>query len=87
VKKVIENVVKLLKENENLRNDDRLLIFEYWKSFDNTKMNVPDYPITNPATIIRVRQKLQSEGYFLPTIPEVTAKRYKQEIKVRVWLT
>ena len=76
----------LLKQNEALRNDDRPLIFEYWRRFDKTKLTLPTHPITTPATIIRIRQELQSEGYFLPTDPQVTAKRHKQKVKVREWL-
>jgi RNA binding exosome subunit len=86
VKKIFENVAELLKQNENLRNDDRPLIFEYWRRFDKTKLTLPAHPITNPATVIRVRAELQSEGYFLPTDPEVTTKRHKQKVKFREWL-
>jgi hypothetical protein len=87
MKQIIENVAQLLKENENFRNDDRPLIFEYWRRFDHAKHLPPlAYPLTNPATIIRIRQKLQSEGYFLPTDPDVTYRRHKQKVKIKVWL-
>jgi len=86
VKVIVENVVELLKQNESLRNDDRLLIFEYWSRFDKTKLTLPPRPITTPATIIRIRQELQSKGYFLPTDPQVASKRHKQKVKFRKWL-
>jgi len=100
MEQIIENIAELLKRDVKFRNDDRLLIFEYWRRFDRKNLHVkaihalddfvehitPDRSVTSPASIIRVRQKLQSDGYFLPTDPEVTAKRYKQKIKVRHWL-
>jgi hypothetical protein len=100
MKIIVENVAHLLYVKESLRNDDRLLIFEYWRTFDRTHIPLkalralddfveritPDRTVTSPATIIRVRQKLQSDGYFLPTNPEIIRKRDKQEIKLRIWL-
>jgi len=81
--KVSRNVVELLKQNPELRNDDRLLCFEYWRSIDKADIALPAQPITSPATIIRMRQKLQNKGKFLPTDPEVAARRQKQEAKIR----
>ena len=83
---VIEkNVAKLLQENPAFRNDDRLLIFGYWNKVERIKIKMPSIPFTSPETIRRVRQKLQSEGYFLPTDPNVLKRRRKQETKIRSW--
>jgi hypothetical protein len=97
MEQITENIALLLKENEKYRNDDRLLIMEYWRRFDRTNLAlkaikalddfvVRNPMVTNPATIIRMRQQLQSDGFFLPTDPEVTVKRHKQKVKVREWL-
>lgn len=83
---VRKNVVKLLKKYPHLRNDDVALVFAYWQMVDKIKFKKSDYPITSPSTIIRDRQALQSDGYFLPTNPEVLKKRHKQKVKMRVWL-
>lgn len=80
--KILENVVKLLKKDKKFRNDDVDLVFAYWKLVDHVKFSKPDYPITSPATIIRHRAKLQSEGHFLPTNPEVIIKRRKQRYQI-----
>ena len=55
-------IAELLGEHEHLRNYDIDLILVYWRTFDNFDVTPPDKPITGPATIIRVRQKLQAEG-------------------------
>jgi len=100
MEQIIENIAELLYRDKRFRNDDRLLIFEYWRRFDRKNLHIkaikalddfvehitPDRSVTSPATIIRMRQKLQSDGYFLPTDPAVTAKRFKQKVKVRRWI-
>lgn len=84
---VIENnVALLLKENPELRNDDRMLIFSYWNKFDNADIEIPNYPVTSPSTIRRMRQKLQSKGLFLPTNPDILKKRRKHKKKIEKWL-
>ena len=83
---VRKNVVKLLKKYPHLRNDDVALVFAYWQLVDKLKLKKPDHPITTPLTIVRDRQALQSDGYFLPTDPEVLKQRRKQKVKMRVWL-
>lgn len=82
IKKVKENVALLLKENPELRNDDRLLIFAYWNTFDDAKLKMPEHPITSCESIRRIRAKWQSEGFFLPTNPDVIKKRRKQRYKI-----
>lgn len=86
MKKILENVVKLLEKHPNLRNDDTDLVIMYWKSFDKVNLQKPDYPITSPRTITRIRQKLQSKGYFLPTDQKVIEERRKQKVRIRTWL-
>ncbi len=83
----------LLAKEMRVRNDDRWLLFQYWKSEgipitiqdDMVVFSVPldqFYLITNPETVRRVRQEIQNvDGEFLPTDVEVMVKRrIKQDI-------
>jgi hypothetical protein len=83
IKKQVED---LLDENETLRNDDLALIFEYWNRFDNIGIKNPPKVATSPATIIRVRAKIQTEGKYPPTDPIVRERRRKRQHKVRTWI-
>jgi len=83
---VLIDVAKLLQNDERLRNDDLALIFKYWKLVDGADVTQPEQLLTSPLTIIRVRQKLQSDGYLLPTDPIVIKVRRKREVKVKKWL-
>ena len=84
VKKHVED---LLEHYEETRNDDRYLLILYWKQVD--KLPLPFVPwdviqgLTSPETIRRMRQKIQAEGRFKPTDPEVEAKRQDRSREMR----
>lgn len=73
----------LLKEFPECRNDDRLLIFTYWNRYDNANLKMPDFPITSPETIRRIRQKIQRRGDYRETDVEVKRKRDIQRRRFR----
>jgi hypothetical protein len=79
MKKVKKRVAKLLEKYPHLRNDDQALIRYYWRIFEGYEIPIPSKPKTGAASIIRARQKLQEEGCYLPTNPEVIEQRRKQE--------
>lgn len=84
---VRENVDKILEEFEEARNDDRYLLILYWKKID--RLPLPWIPwdviqgLTSPETIRRMRQKIQEDGRFRPTDPEVDAKRRDRSREMR----
>jgi hypothetical protein len=66
------------------RNNDKLLMLLFWEIFD--KINIPKefrqaflYRATPPETIRRARQKIQSEGDYLPSPEVLEARRRKQQ--------
>lgn len=79
-KKVKENLLTLLEEVPETRNNDRLLMLKYWERFDGVNLTGPfqdqfTNAITNPESIRRGRQSIQSTGLFLPTDEEVLKNR------------
>jgi len=74
-----EKVAWLLQRYPKLRNNDKLLVFYYWKyvnvvNFNLLNDNMID-SLTSSETIRRVRQKIQNEyRMFLPT-DEIVIKR------------
>lgn len=82
--KIMENVEKLLKDYPELRNDDKELIWKYWRCCDiivdgggySITRGRFIYSATNPAQIIRCRAKIQNiEGKYLPIDWKVAEKR------------
>jgi hypothetical protein len=66
------------------RNNDKLLMLLYWELAD--KISIPKefrqaflYRATPPETIRRARQKIQSEGSYLPRQEVLEARRRKQQ--------
>jgi len=82
-------IIKVFKDHEQARNSDHYLIYKLWKRLR------PDMKITweewkqmpNFATIIRVRRKIQEDGLWLPTNPEVIKQRKIKAEQVRAWAT
>jgi hypothetical protein len=79
-KKVKENLLTLLEEHPDTRNDDRLLMLKYWERFDGVDLTGSFQDqftsgITNPESIRRGRQSIQNAGLFLPTDEEVLKRR------------
>lgn len=78
---IVRNLVlKALESNEKTRNSDKRLIESVW-GMQGFYINIPDY-VCSPETIRRVRQQIQHEGKYLPTIPEIARKR---KIKEQTW--
>lgn len=88
-----KNVLRLLKEHPATRNDDKILVFQYWREIDQVKDNsgkvisfLPYSEImraTTIETIIRVRRLIQAEGRYLPTDPKIREKRMKRSKQIR----
>lgn len=82
-----DRVEYLLRTFPIARNNDKYLIFLYWKHFDNKDFKVTLQELeglTNPETIRRTRQKSQAEGRF-PALKSVTVNRLIKEKEVRRW--
>lgn len=95
--KLKDNVDYILNQHEQCRNDDGVLLSTYYMKFNNqqvflalnTKEGVSKMlhnlftTVDNPANIIRIRQKLQQMGKYMPTDLEVVKQRKINEEK---WL-
>jgi hypothetical protein len=88
-------VANLLEEYPFLRNSDKLLVLAYW-FFKNgiTEIDLSSFEncvyysdkITSPHTIIRLRQRLNSEGKFLATDTKVLqARNRKHKIMTEIF--
>lgn len=78
--KVKENLITILEEFPETRNNDKLLMLRYWELCDDVDMTENFEKTflasaTSPESIRRARQLLQSKGLFLPTDEEVIRKR------------
>ena len=82
---VKERVAGLLRDDENLRNDDLALTFAYWRKHDSYNPDLPCTLLTSPETIHRARQKLNEEGLYIATDPKVRKRRRRREDKIREW--
>jgi len=88
-----ENVLHILKEHPATRNDDKILVLQYWREIDQIKDNsgevisfLPYSEImraTTIETIIRVRRLIQAESQYLPTDPKIREKRMKRSKQIR----
>jgi len=74
----------ILAHYPDARNNDKLLMLLYWEIVD--KIPIPKefrlaflHKATPPETIRRTRQKIQSEGNYLPSPEVLEARRRKQE--------
>lgn len=82
IEKTKDLVEQCLSEDERCRNDDLWLILNIWKSKQQIRLFIPYDKLNtmiSPETIRRVRQKIQSEGRFLPTDEKVINRRKKRE--------
>ena len=84
-----EQVLHLLKHDPELRNDDTLLLFAYWRQIDGYKGELDQETLkglTNFETIRRVRQKIQNEYYkFLPTKEDIIESRKICQKAIEAW--
>jgi len=84
-----EKVIWLLNKYENLRNNDKLLIFAFWLHENKVSFDLDESIIkslASPETIRRVRQKIQNEyNLYLPTDQEILESRDICEEAVKDW--
>ena len=88
-----ENVLRILREYPTTRNDDKILILQYWREVDQIKDNtgevIPFVPYseikraTPIETITRVRRLIQKSGKYPPTDPKVLKIRMKRSKAMR----
>ena len=84
---IASKVEILLEENEECRNDDLFLIFEYWRKFDDSKLKMPTHKITSPESIRRIREHIQNDlNKYPPTKEEVRRKREIHRRRVKRFL-
>ena len=78
--KVKENVLRILEENAETRNDDRLLMLIYWEQVDQLNFDLT-FPLlfgsrgTSPESISRARRQIQEAGLWMPTTEEARTRR------------
>lgn len=82
-----KGVMRLMRNDERCRNDDKWLIFRYIKDIQNIKIFMPFAQFENMVSfesVRRIRQTIQNtEGKLLPTDPEV---RIARMINEQAWL-
>lgn len=83
MKDVEIKVARLLMQYPQLRDNDDDLIRVYRRTYEDYDVPPSSDPVTGATSITRARQKLQAQGYFLPTDPEVIKRRRKQRVKMR----
>lgn len=81
---VKHNVLTLLEQWEDARNNDKFLMLKYWQSVDNINTSIGFGPsflrrATSPESISRARRSIQATGLYEPTDPEVRRKRRIRE--------
>lgn len=87
IKPTIKNNVALILQNSvKARNDDKILMWIYWKYVD--KINMENLHLefvakaTKPGSIIRARSLLQAEGKYLSDA-ETARRRAHREMSMR----
>ncbi|MCY7948043.1 hypothetical protein P8891_06130 [Bacillus atrophaeus] len=81
-----QKVESILAQSERARNNDRYLLYYYWKHYD--KVNFKNFATefirkaTSAESITRMRRMIQDEGKFLPT-DEVQTLRRSREREMR----
>lgn len=87
VKKTIrQNVERLMRDYPVTRDNDKTLIFGYWKLVDNIvddsgKVHIKDMlnKSTPTESITRARRLIQEEGKYLPTSGVVAGRRGREK--------
>ena len=94
---IINNVRRLMREDERCRNNDNWLVLRYWlkcnlglqvRQFVHSNQSIClfDYKaLTGAESITRARRKIQADGGFPPTDPEVAARRLVKQREFREW--
>lgn len=89
IAKVRDQVYKILRDNPETRNDDRLLMLKYWAEVDGIAYD-ETFPVgfatqaTSAETITRARRTVQNlEKEFLPTLDDVAKKRRIRQEELR----
>jgi len=84
------NIIKLLKEDERCRNDDKWLIFRYVREVQGIDLYIPfdDFKRMIPfESVRRIRALIQNtEKKFLPTDAEIRKRRLINDEEWRQWL-
>ena len=86
-----ELVERILKEDARTRNSDKLLIYRVishiCRKYDKGLFIPFELFDSFPAyeSVTRCRRKIQEQGKYLPTDPEVIKRRDKRERAVRDW--
>ena len=93
MRSIKDKVVYILDTYENTRNSDKYLYAMFLWDFHREHCVYIDehlyikwdviFIAPNYESIIRIRQKLQEKGMFLPTDDNVATKRRKKEINIR----
>lgn len=85
MKKVKQKVKFLLEKYPETKGDDRLLIYRFYKVFEDNVLIKPRYfealmRATSYETITRARRKIQENGELLPTDRTISKRRLRERI-------
>lgn len=89
--KVKEIVAQILENDVRAKNDDKWLCYRVFQGIaeqNGKKIFIPFELFTKFCSfesISRVRRKLNEQGKYLPTDPEVIRQRAKRRVAVRDW--
>lgn len=80
-----EWALNAMEENENCRNDDLELLFHVLSNkgvyFTDSQKQAIRFSGVEFKSLLRQRQRIQAEGKYLPTNPEILKKRRKMAAK------
>ena len=81
IRKVSDIVLKLLKEDDRAKNDDKWLTYRVFREYTNIYIPFEDFQIIPSfETVSRVRRKIQNvDKLYQPTSAEVINKRTKRK--------
>lgn len=88
IDKIKDLVEEVLEEDTHARNSDLWLIIQIWQKKQKIKCFIPFEELPNlasPETITRCRRKLNEEGKYLPTNPQVLERRGIRQEEFREW--
>jgi len=79
-------VKNLLKEDSRTRESDLYLVMRYWQMYDNIPIHLSDEQMemmTTAETITRARRKIQQQGLYKSSDPDVLRRRSMKNKAIR----
>ena len=77
-----EKVFSILNESESSRSSDKILLREYYKTYNN--LEIPFESLDHPGSLIRVRRHLQKNNPSLRPSLKIQAERESREDRFKM---